>query len=314
MGRSAKNEAVTVSFHYLVRVVKEEGKEPVNNPISEKDFKEAMAALQAMPAPTFSTQKEVDDLRFSSTVPIYSLVEIEADTYFGMYKGVYSGHSYENTARGIIPHNSASLRKFYFIVHRSSLSGRVYIGAQYLGQFGAYVELRNTIVRAFTRRKGIEAHSIRSNNHYFQKAQAKEIVVEYMRKGANAAKPNTFNQGPKTFVIKSTGSGDEFAAATRRRLFSIFDGPKEKIRSEVAKIIREADLLSIADDEILNCTVVASVEGSTKRYSFINEGKFATQFPIAVGRTPDGHPIEDDAKKAMRDLLKERVLKKAENV
>lgn len=314
MGRGNKKEAVTVSFHYLVRVVDDADDEPQNTPISLKDYRAAMAALQALPVPTFSTQQDVDNLRFSTTVPIYNFAEIESNLFFGMYKGVYSGHSYENTAKGTIPYNSASLRQFYFIVYRSATSGRVYIGTQYLGQFGAYTELKNTIIRAFTNRKGLEAHSIRSNGHAFQKAQAKEIVVEYMRKGEDVGKANTFSRGPKTFVIKASGSGDDFAIATRKRLFSLFSGPKDKIRSEVSKILAEADLISVADDEILNCTVIASVDGESKRYNFINDSKFATQFSISVGRTPDGHPVEDQTRLAMRALLKNAVLSKAENV
>lgn len=314
VGRGNKKEAVTVSFHYLVRVVADANDEPQNAAITLSDYRTAMIALQGLPIPTFGSQQDVDKLRFSTTVPIYNLAEIETNLFFGMYKGVYSGHSYENTAKGKIPFNSASLRQFYFIVYRSPTSGRVYIGTQYLGQFGAYTELKNTIVRAFDNKKGIEAHSIRSNGHAFQKAQAKEIVVEYMRKGDNVGKPNTFSRGPKTFVIKSSGSGDDFAIATRKRLFSLFSGPKDKIRSEVSKILAEADLISVADDEILNCTVIASVDGENKRYNFINDSKFATQFGISVGRTPDGHPVEDQTRAAMRDLLKNSVLVKAENV
>lgn len=135
-----------------------------------------------------------------------------------------------------------------------------------------------------------------------------------MKRGDDIATANAFSQGPTTIVFKRSGNGDDFADATRRRLFSIFEGPKERIKQEVARILRESELMSVADEDILNCTVLAEVDGSSKRYHLINDSKFATQFPVSVGMTLDGHPVEDQVRSAMIHLLRDSIIAKAENV
>lgn len=222
---------MTVSFHYLTRVVEGSDGEPMNVPFSVAEFKEAMDRIVATPKIDTSTQEGVDKLRFSPTVPIANFTEIEPNLYFGTYQGIYTGHTYQNTAKGEIPYNSASLRTFYFMAYWSKPKGRVYIATQYLGQFGDYTGLRNTISRAFSNKKGIESHSFRNNSTAFQKVKAKEISVEYMKSGSDAGTANSFGN-VATIVLKRSGDGSDFAEATRKRLFSIFDGPKDKIKQK----------------------------------------------------------------------------------
>jgi hypothetical protein len=97
-------------------------------------------------------------------------------------------------------------------------------------------------------------------------------------------------------------------------LFSIFDGPKDKIKSEVAKILKENKLTSVSDNDVLNCTVLAEFEGSERRYHFINDIDYATKFHIPVGLNTDGHPEPTQLMTAMRNMLKDDILKKSENV
>ena len=173
--------------------------------------------------------------------------------------------------------------------------------------------MKNTIIRAFSNRKGLDAHSFRNAATAFQKVVAKEIVVEYLRKSSDAGKANAFSKGG-TIVIKKGGNAEEFAEATRKRLFSIIDSPKDKIRKEVAKILHEDQLIDVNDEDILNCTVLAEVDGSDRRYHFITESSFATPFPIAVGMSVDGHPDPAQLQAAMRKMLKDEILAKSENV
>ena len=149
----------------------------------------------------------MDKLRFGVTVPVLNLTEVEANLYFACYKGVYTGHTYENTAKGVIPYDSASLRTFYFLAYWSKPKGRIYIATQYLGQFGDYTGLKNTIMRAFADRKGIESHSFRNVSTAFQKVQAKEISIEYIKPGADAGSSNSFGKIATIVLKKSSGYG-----------------------------------------------------------------------------------------------------------
>jgi hypothetical protein len=310
--RRNRKDKVTVSFHYLTRVVEDEDGEPKNTAISAAEFKEAMDRVATTPQIDTSTQEGVDKLRFSSTAPVEGVVEVEAGLYFGKYKGICTGHTYHNTDKGEIPYNSASVRNFYFIAYRAK-SGRIYIATQYLGQFGDYAGLRNTISRAFTNKKGIESHSFRNHSTAFQQVKAKEIMIEYMKPGKNAGTKNAFGN-ISTIVLKRSGDGTDFAAATRKRLFSLFDGPKEKIKAEVAKILKEDQLIAVSDEDILNCTVLAEVDGNERRYYFINDSNHATHFQLSVGLDQHGHPDAGQLRIAMREMLKNQVLKKSENV
>jgi hypothetical protein len=313
LSRRNRKDKVTVTFHYLTRSVEEDNGEPKTVPITIEEFKAAMGVIAATPPIDTSTQAGVDKLRFGSTVPVSDLTEVEPNLFFGSYKGIYTGHSYENTARGLIPYDSASLRKFYFIAYWSQPKGRVYIATQYLGQFGDYTGLKNTVIRAFSNRKGLDAHSFRNAAVAFQKVIAKEITVEYLRKSSESGKSNAFSQGG-IIVIRKAGNAEEFAEATRKRLFSIIDSPKDKIKKAVAKILREDQLIDVNDEDILNCTVLAEVDGSDRRYHFITESSFATPFPIGVGMSVDGHPEPTQLQTAMRKMLKDEILKKSENV
>jgi hypothetical protein len=228
---------VTVSFHFLTRAAQGANGEPTVVPITVAEFKEAMNRIAATPEIDTSTQEGVDKLRFSTVVPIENLVELEPNLYFGTYTGIYTGHTYRNTAKGEIPYNSASLRAFSFLAYWSKPKGRIYIATQYLGQFGDYTGLKNTITRALTNTKGVESHSFRNTSEAFQKVKAKEISIEYMQSSSDAGSTNSFGN-IATIVLKRSGDGSDFAEATRKRLFSIFDGPKDKIKSEVAKILK----------------------------------------------------------------------------
>ncbi|WP_332756848.1 hypothetical protein [Sphingomonas sp. LB2R24] len=285
----------------------------MNMPFSVAEFKEAMDRIVATPKIDTSTQEGVDKLRFSPTVPIDNFTEIEPNLYFGTYQGIYTGHTYQNTAKGEIPYNSASLRTFYFMAYWSKPKGRVYVATQYLGQFGDYTGLKNTISRAFSNKKGVESHSFRNNSTAFQKVKAKEISVEYMKSGSDAGTANSFGN-VATIVLKRSGDGNDFAEATRKRLFSIFDGPKDKIKTEVAKILRENRLTSIADSDVINCTVLAEIDGAERRYHFINDSNYATQFHVSVGMDLHGHPEPTQLQTAMRNMLMDEILAKSENV
>jgi hypothetical protein len=313
LARRNRKDKVTVSFHYLIRAVEGSDGEPKNAPITAAEFKEAMDRVIAAPPIDTSTQDAVDKLRFSSVAPTEDVNEVEPGLYFGKYKAIYTGHTYQNTAKGEIPYNSASIRNFYFIAYRSKTSGRIYIATQYLGQFGDYTGLRNTLTRAFSNKKGIESHSFRNHSTAFQKVKAKEILIEYMKPGANSGTANSFGN-ISTIVLKRSGDGEQFAAETRKRLFSVFESPKEKIKSEVAKILKEDQLIAVSDEDILNCTVLAEVEGSERRYYFLNDSNHATHFHLSVGLDVHGHPDPGQLQAAMREMLKTQILKKAENV
>lgn len=312
MARRNRKDKVTVSFHYLTRTVEASDGEPTHSPFTVAEFNEAMDAILAIPPIDTSTQEGVDKLRFTSVVPIQGLKEVEPHLFFGTYTAVYTGHTYQNTAKGEIPYNSASLRDFGFIAYWSKPKGRIYLATQYLGQFGDYTGLKTTVIRALNK-KGVESHSFRNSTTAFQKVKAKEISIEYMKSGSDAGTSNSFGN-IATIVLKRSGDGSDFAAETRKRLFSLIESPKDKIKSEVAKILRENRLTSVADEDIINCTVLAEVEGSERRYYFINDSNFATQFPVSVGMDIHGHPDPDQLQAAMRNLLKSEILKKSEDV
>src|SRR5688572_7219133 len=70
------------------------------------------------------------------------------------------GHSYRNSSKGEISADSINQRRFHFLLYLAE-SGRVYIGTQYLGNFGAYEPLRRTIIELFSGSQAIHSHTFR---------------------------------------------------------------------------------------------------------------------------------------------------------
>ena len=308
--RRRKHEAVTVSFHYFRREQRQDDGELKIIPFSEDEFGSLVTTLQRLGPLDLSDEAVRDRLRFRNMAPIETVQAIDARTAFGLYRGSYWGHAFDNTDRGKIPADSINLRQFYFLLYLSE-KGSIYLGVQYLGQYGSYTALKNTMLDFLADRRSVVAHSFRLDSAAFQKVEPKEIRVQVSRKPENIARDNVFAEGA-VIAFKPSERGQAFGAEVKRRLFPVLGTTKSKIQHAVAGIINESKLIDVNDEDIQDCTIIGEVNGKRKTIYMLGQSAFASQFLLEVGFNEDGHPLPEPTKKAMIKVLSEQIISRNE--
>lgn len=82
----------------------------------------------------------------------------------------------------------------------------------------------------------------------------------------------------------------------------------------MADMLAGNEMLAIRDDDIEDCTVVATVNGKNRTINVIEAGHFATRFPLEIAEYIKGHPDRERSKAAMMKLLKEQIISRSERV
>lgn len=312
MSKKVNKEHVSVSFHILKRVERDDSQEEKFVAFTEGDFDELCKALEAYPPLNLKDANQVDQLKNSGKLPLEDTLRVNARTAFGVYRNPYSGHEYENSAKGVIPADSVSLRKFHYLVYLSE-SGAIYLACQYLGQFGGYYRLSSTIKSLIGGNGRIEASSVRLNSTHFQGAKPKEVHVSYSGRPQSIAARNPFRSG-SVVVFKKTEKDDMFEENVNRGLLSLLGRKNSAKKKEIAKLLNESELFEVSDSDIEDCKIIAEVQGKRKTiYMFDNSG-FATKFPLEVKLNASGHPKYHETKDAIIRVLKEEIISRKEDV
>ncbi|HYW14677.1 MAG TPA: hypothetical protein VE891_00795 [Allosphingosinicella sp.] len=307
--RRRKREEVTVSFHFLRRDRRDQsGIQHI--PFSENEFDDLVSSLQSLPPLDLSNEAVLDRLRYRNAAPIETVERVNDRTAFGLYRASYWGHAYENTEKGKIPAESVSLRPFYFMLYLSE-KGRIYLGVQYLGQYGSYIALKNTVHHSLEDRSGVTAHSFRLEASAYSKVEPKEIRVQVSKKPSSIAGDNVFGEGAM-IAFKPTERGQAFGAEVKRRLFPVLGTTKGRIQKAVADIVKESQLIDVDDEDITDCTIIGEVNGRRKTIYMLGQSSFASQFSIEVGFNDDGHPLRDHVKEQMTQVLEEQIVSRKE--
>lgn len=312
MAVARKKETVSVSFHYLCREQKN-GESPATRvPFTQAEFNQMVSALKAKPASDLKDEKVKDRLRFKTEVPTGKIVSVDARTAFGVFKSSYWGHAYENTDKGTIPASSVSLRPFHFMLYLS-VSGRIYIASQYLGQFGGYTGLERTISDLLPDSGSVIAYSFVSGSAYNQNVQPKEVQVTIARQSDKITSGNAFSQGA-VIAFKKQSKDDGFEKEVSRSLLRFLGKPHSQIKQAVADLINDNELIEVKDEDIQDCTVIATIDGKRKKIYLMESGSFASKFPINVPLTNDGHPEYEATKNEIYRVLSEQIISRSEQI
>ncbi|MGU3468790.1 hypothetical protein ACLBXO_28485 [Methylobacterium sp. C33D] len=312
MPRRVKKESVSVSFHYLIRRRSDQQGETKIIPFSMADFDHLQENMEDQDPIDFDDQESVDRLRFSSEIILLNLTRENSRTISGTFKNPYSGHAFENTHKGKIPAESVSLRPFHFLLYLSE-GGRIYIASQYLGQYGGYIALQNTIQRMLPKYEDIESRTFRSDTLSLKKAEAKEIRVTLSRQSSSIAKYNPFQQD-SIVTFKKQSKNDGFETEVSEKIFPYFGRRNADIQKVVADVVNQNELMDVKDTDISDCTIIAKINGRTKTIYMLDDGNFATKFPINVQLDTDGHPDLPQTKNEMIRVLTQGIIAKSENV
>jgi len=312
VAKPKKKETVSASFHYLVRMVGSGDKDPVPVAFTAANFDALYGAIQAKAPFDPSDEEAADRIRYRSDAPMENVIRVDERTIFGTYKGSYWGHAYDNTMRGRIPAESISLRPFHFLLYLSK-SGRIYIASQYLGQFGGYSALQRTLCDLMPGPGFIMPHAVRLDGVSYKNAQAKEVKVTFAEKPASLAAPNKLTSAGM-IAFRKMSKEDGFEAEISRRLFPFLGRPKGEMRKAIAGMLNESSLMEVKESDIIDCTVLAKVNGGTKTIYMLEGGNFATKFHMDVKVDDDGHPEYDETKNAMLSVLREEIISRSADV
>lgn len=312
MAKSRKKEAVTASFHYLTRETSDNKGNITVHPFTQDEFDDLASKLISKTALDFSDEGVKERLRFRNEVPMEKVRRVSPQMVFGVYHGSYWGHSFNNTDKGEISADSVNLRSFHFLLYLSK-SGKIYLGAQYLGQYGSYASLEKSIRSHLDDRQTVIPHSFRLDASHFVGAEPKEVRVNLYSNSENIAGPNIFrNRGMVSF--RKTESGDGFEAGVRNRILAYLGKPSNIIKAEVAKLLNENELFDVKDSDIMDCTIVARMGNHDRVIHMIEASNYASKFEIYVPIDAKGHPEYEPTLNAMAALLANQILAKSENV
>ena len=309
---SKKREAVSASFHYLTRVNKGAGPEAPPVPISEHEFDGICRAIEAKPTVNLDDASVRERVRYRLEVPMERPNRISPRAMFGVFRGAYSGHANDNSARGKIPADSISFRPFHYLLYHSE-SGRVYIGAQYLGLFGGYASLERTVRDLLPDPGSISAHSFRVSGSYYRDAQPTEVRVKFINDPkSSTGRPSFTKSGVVAF--KKQSKTDGFETSVTEGVFPLIGMSEGDVKRGMAALLSQNDLIDVCDDDIENVTVFATVNGRRNTaIHMIDNGGFATRFPLDLEVNADGHPIYEDAQEAMISVLRSQIIARTEH-
>ena len=306
-----KREEATCSFHFIVHEKRVENREVEIVPFTKDQFKTFCHRLIAQSPLDLNNDETCTQIKLATNSPVEMCEMVDDRTLFGRFRALYSGHAYENTDVGEIPHSSVSLRPFFFLAYLSE-SGRIYIGSQYLGQFGGYGGLYKTL-RLFLP-EPIVSHSFRHDGTSYKDAKPKEVRVNFSRKHSDITGSAKFGQrGAMTFKPNSK-QDQEFNTTVSTKILAILGQSDAVLKKAVADMLGGNEMLALRDDDIEDCTVVVTVNGKSQTINVIEAGHFATRFSLDIAEYIKGHPDLAQSKTAMMKLLKEKIISRSEHV
>lgn len=300
-----KNEEVSVSFHYFTRSRKTD--KTVVIPFTEGDFAALLAKMKAQKPFDINNEADIDRLRFRQEAPLTNLELLNPRTITGTFRASYWGHAFDNTHKGKIPSQSVNLRPFHFVLYLSE-DGKIYIGAQYLGQYGGYEILRKTLVDMLPESKEITATSIRLGASHYKSAEPREIRVNIANKATSIAGRSSLG-GKVMIAFTRANKTDPLVEQVKTQIIPFFGRGQSEIKRAVAGLMNQSDVVEINDDDVLDCTVLADMNGKTTTIHMFENAFRATRITLDVDVDDEGHPANAETCNEIIVALNDYVLK-----
>lgn len=296
MAHRNRDERVFVSFHFIAK--------PDGSAFTVGEFDTLCDRIKAYPAVDIKAPKNVALMRTGNLVPLTNFERMDKLKAFGAFHATYSGHSYENNEKGTITSRSINIRKFYYLLYLSK-TGRIYIGAQYLGTFGGYGDIFYAIKKLLP--LTVISSSIRSVSYLMKDLSPKEVRLTIRRPAAAMGKKASLVEKGVVSLQRSE-KGSPFEDAVKKRILPILKMPLDKRRDALIKELEASGIFEFKDDELANCHVIVDVNGRQETIYLFDNGVHATKFAVDCDLTGDGHPEPDKLKAVMVKLLDQQVI------
>jgi len=308
-----KREEATCSFHSFVREKRIDDNNNEQIPFTADDFASFCDHLMSQPEVDLRDEQTRNRIKTSLYAPVEHCEIIDDRTIFGRFRAPYTGHSYENTDVGEVPESSVSLRPFFFIAYFAE-DGKIYVGSQYLGTFGGWGKLERTLRSFFPKDYRVVSYAYRHSASSYAGAKPKEVRVNFSRRPKEITGKAAFGQrGAMTFKQMSN-EDSTFKITVTESILANIGKPTAVIKKAVSDMLSDNEMLSLRQEDIEDCTVVATVDGKTTTINVIESGHFATRFPLGIVDYIKGHPDKNKAKAAMAALLDSQIISRSERV
>lgn len=302
---TSKNEEVSASFHYLIRL-KKTGDDELVIPFTTTDFAALFVTMKAQKPFDISKETDIERLRSRKEAPLENLELVNLRTITGTFKASYTGHGYDNTEKGRISAESVNLRPFHFVLYLAE-SGRIYVGSQYLGLFGGYGILRKTISNMLPDNSGVRSLSFRLGASYYKNAEPREIRVNVANRATSIAGRSQLG-GRMMIALTRSNKDDPLVDRVKKGVIPFFGRAQRDIQHAVAGLMNQSDVIAIDDDDVIDCTVLADMNGKTTTIYMFDNGIHATRFKLDVMVDEDGHPAHADTCNEILNALNDHII------
>lgn len=304
-------EQVSATYHYIVNL-DDTDEDAEERPYSAQEFAGLVDFLTVFSKKDTEEQGFFEDLKLGRCVKIDSVNEINRKTIFGVFQKAYSGHSFDNTEKGKISRDSLNLRKFSYLLYLSD-DGQIYLGCQYLGMYGGYDPLKQTMFKYLRQLGRPDARTFRLQSNEISDMKPKEIRLQLSAKSAVITDRNPFNRG-SVYVISGKASDHTFKEDVMHFIQLLMGKEKAFVKKELARLANEGQLSDIRDEDIEDVSILASVGGRNRTIHLLEGQSFASRFHLKVGLDKDGLPVREQTKEKMLDILKEEIISRKADV
>lgn len=301
-----RRDFASVSFHFLQREEGSGGDNPRVQAISEDEFNALCDGVQNQPWPDTEDEATKEQLRNGLLVPFRGFERINERIAIGTFQTSYSGHAFHNTEKGKISATSLNQREFLYLLYLSE-QGKVFIAAQYLGNYGGYESLRWGLTRHLRTRSGIKSYSFRRETYDPAIIRTKSIRVNISQK-VRDDQDNVLTK-KRVIVLERDGIHDEaFEDAARDQFIPIMNSDDPQKNEALAQLLGHNNLMSAADEDVVNCVMIVDIDGKEKRLQVLGDNHFATRFSLNVPYNEDGHPEFAPTVRAMQAALMQQII------
>lgn len=300
-----RKDLATVSFHFLQR---EKGDAEPRSvvPFTLLEFQQLCSNVENQPWPDISDIETKNRVGAGALVPFRNFKRESDRLVFGTFQTAYTGVAYHNSDKGKIPADSLNQREFLYMLYLSE-NGQIFVGAQYLGNYGGYETLRWGLFRHLPSRAGARSYSFRKEVYDAKLVKPKEIRVNIAAIGRDD-EDNVLTRR-RMVVLQRNGVLDgAFEDAARDQFLPIMASDSDDKKDRLVQIMSDNHLMSADDEDIENCIMLANIDGREKRLHVFGENHFATRFPLSVPYNSDGHPEFDPTVAAMRRALENNII------
>ncbi|MCA0996303.1 hypothetical protein [Alloyangia pacifica] len=306
MAKRHRKNLITASFHYLVKLEKNEKdpQNPIEHPISEAEFNRVLRRISDRSPINVKDPEVIRRIKMGEELPFGSYKELDYGIHFGSFEGAYYGQRYRNNVHGDITAESLNLRKFHYLIHKDA-KGRVIIGVTYNGQYGDYEGMRSCLLHLMGGNSKITSKSITSLSHEIGAGKASEIRLSYRKNRDRDESENIFSRSG-AIAIKRTEFGDGFDEAVNELSKSVKGDTKQR-QKIIAQIVNEGDLLELDDEDIIGCTALVRQGKQQKTVYFLGQNNMATKFHLGIEVDGDGAARDSEVQEALLNLYLEDI-------